>query len=632
MTSYNRWYHTVRDQQGNAINGASVTVYNAGTPTQSNIWNPASDDSNPQSMSNPYVTDATGRFGFMAQDGEYDLVIQGGAMAQQNFRITLSTATAGVGGVPATDLADTSSTALGDALVGVKSTLTGGVARTQDGKNADAVSTFDFMTPAQIADIKAGTASLDVTTALQAAIDAVSPGLLYLPPGIYKTTTPLTLRSGLHLVGAGYGAANQGPIGSSIIQNAVSDLFANDATGLTGMVFEGFTAKSLPGGSHIFNLNGAGAVTNSEWKNLVLIQNNATKSVLTSTSAGGFFANWLHNFSYYYAASSTTPALNLANPFLSHVSIQDFYSYGSNTAAGTYSIGMEGTGGTPGYACRVVNGVFEQPGGGGINLLSITTSEISNCMSWDMSVVPANPFINVNKSATTAGGSSVLIKGCRSVAGNASFPDLKFDGPTCTVSVDTSYLGYVDGTTTTSANFLTIRNSAVLNIANFRWTAEGSYLPSASVPLGTYLYASGINNTIISKQDTSGNLTILGGFSGGSLTQTGANSSLSLKGNRSAADAGPDVALNSTATRTAGNLAVFQNNGANQAAVNWSGGIQAGALNAGGIAASSAIYSGTGVPSNTYGVNGDFCLRSDTPGTANQRLYVKAAGSWTGIL
>ena len=39
-----------------------------------------------------------------------------------------------------------------------------------------------------------------------------------------------------------------------------------------------------------------------------------------------------------------------------------------------------------------------------------------------------------------------------------------------------------------------------------------------------------------------------------------------------------------------------------------------------------------GAPNNANGSNGDFYLRNDTPGTANQRLYVKIAGAWTGIL
>jgi hypothetical protein len=44
------------------------------------------------------------------------------------------------------------------------------------------------------------------------------------------------------------------------------------------------------------------------------------------------------------------------------------------------------------------------------------------------------------------------------------------------------------------------------------------------------------------------------------------------------------------------------------------------------------IYSGSGAPASTLGNNGDFYFRIDTPGTANQRLYVKSAGAWAGIV
>lgn len=51
-----------------------------------------------------------------------------------------------------------------------------------------------------------------------------------------------------------------------------------------------------------------------------------------------------------------------------------------------------------------------------------------------------------------------------------------------------------------------------------------------------------------------------------------------------------------------------------------------------GLSQSGAVYQGSGAPSNSNGNNGDVYFRTDTPGTANQRLYVKAAGAWTGIL
>jgi hypothetical protein len=45
-----------------------------------------------------------------------------------------------------------------------------------------------------------------------------------------------------------------------------------------------------------------------------------------------------------------------------------------------------------------------------------------------------------------------------------------------------------------------------------------------------------------------------------------------------------------------------------------------------------SMWSTTGAPSNAMGANGDFCMRIDTPTTANQRIYVKSAGAWVGIL
>jgi hypothetical protein len=54
------------------------------------------------------------------------------------------------------------------------------------------------------------------------------------------------------------------------------------------------------------------------------------------------------------------------------------------------------------------------------------------------------------------------------------------------------------------------------------------------------------------------------------------------------------------------------------------------AANAMQVSNASSIFSGSGAPSG--GANGDYYLRTDTPGTANQRLYVKSAGTWVGIL
>lgn len=82
---------------------------------------------------------------------------------------------------------------------------TGAVTRTVESKLRDYVSAFDFMTAAQTADVKSNAATLDVTTALQAAIDScVATGRpLYLPQGVYKITSSLSTAGSLKLQGAG---------------------------------------------------------------------------------------------------------------------------------------------------------------------------------------------------------------------------------------------------------------------------------------------------------------------------------------------------------------------------------------------------------------------------------------------
>ncbi len=89
-------------------------------------------------------------------------------------------------------LADALGLGNGDALVGVKAPLTGATARTQHSKNADTVSVFDWMTEAEITDVRSNTgASATVMAAIQKAVDAVSAkggGTIFFPAGVYRFT------------------------------------------------------------------------------------------------------------------------------------------------------------------------------------------------------------------------------------------------------------------------------------------------------------------------------------------------------------------------------------------------------------------------------------------------------------
>jgi len=110
------------------------------------------------------------------------------------------------------DLSNTSDTTLGDALIGFKQStssgaLTGATARTVHGKLQDVISVFDFMSAAEIADVAAGSLTVDVSAAIQAAIDAVAGlggGTIYFPSGKYRCESAISVTGiGVKLVGQG---------------------------------------------------------------------------------------------------------------------------------------------------------------------------------------------------------------------------------------------------------------------------------------------------------------------------------------------------------------------------------------------------------------------------------------------
>jgi len=80
---------------------------------------------------------------------------------------------------------------------------TGAVATTVQVKLRQSVSVFDFLTSAQIADVQANTAAVNVTAGFQAAINyAQTSGYgLYIPAGTYKTSTTLSITARIHMFG-----------------------------------------------------------------------------------------------------------------------------------------------------------------------------------------------------------------------------------------------------------------------------------------------------------------------------------------------------------------------------------------------------------------------------------------------
>jgi hypothetical protein len=99
----------------------------------------------------------------------------------------------------------------------------GAVARTFQDKDRDTVSVFDYMTSAQIADVKAGTLLVDVTTPIQTAINT---GFnVFFPKGSYLITTALSVTA------AGQSLYGESKASTRIAQNSVGEhgIFVNNA-------------------------------------------------------------------------------------------------------------------------------------------------------------------------------------------------------------------------------------------------------------------------------------------------------------------------------------------------------------------------------------------------------------------
>ena len=188
------------DGNGKPYAGGSVYFYIPATTTLKNTWQDAA-----QTVlnTNPVILDGDGRA----------IIFGSGAYRQQLYdansnlvwdQLTYSPATDAVGPSILAQLVDTTDPANGDALIGVKQPFTGAVGTTQHEYNAERYSVFNAMTPAQIADVQAGTFTQDVTAAINVAISAAAilGKRLFVPAGLYKIVpaTGVTSEAGAETV------------------------------------------------------------------------------------------------------------------------------------------------------------------------------------------------------------------------------------------------------------------------------------------------------------------------------------------------------------------------------------------------------------------------------------------------
>lgn len=139
---------------------------------------------------------------------------------------------------------DTLTGSTGAASVGYTPTGTGAVSTNLQEKLRQSASVFDYMTAAQIVDVQTNTAAIDVSTAIQNALN--SGKAIYVPEGTYRVTSTLFLKDGATFTGAGrqktiiksevVGAplfsVNTDPI--SFVYMADMKLMGNNLTGASG--------------------------------------------------------------------------------------------------------------------------------------------------------------------------------------------------------------------------------------------------------------------------------------------------------------------------------------------------------------------------------------------------------------
>lgn len=176
---------------GQPLAGGTLNTYAAGTSVPQATYTTSS---GLIAHANPIVLDSSGRVPaggeiWLTSGAIYKFVLKDSA---GNLIQTLDNVGAGI------DSASLTSSG-GSALIGFIQSGSGTVATTVQSKLREAVSAFDYMTAAQIADVQGGAGLLDVTAAVQAAIDSGKP--VFLPYGTYKLATPLKVQSGNVLLG-----------------------------------------------------------------------------------------------------------------------------------------------------------------------------------------------------------------------------------------------------------------------------------------------------------------------------------------------------------------------------------------------------------------------------------------------
>lgn len=335
-----------------------------------------------------------------------------------------------------------------------------------------------------------GNGVTDDTAAIVAAQTALvdqGGGTLFFTRGKTYKATGVPMVPGVTYAGSGRSDINQIDQPGAKLQSATGNIFVNTGSTISAVQFEDLWIESLPGGGHIFDWSSAGLVAKVEISGVTLVQNNIGKSIVNGTSAGGVFSIWMHDFEYKFADGNTVPALLFQAPTVNSITIERFWSTPATALlASNYSILIEST--NPGGGainCFVRDGVFEQPRGGCVRMLSCVNSAVEDSAGYDLLVAPDNEAFYLGKGASGPPSAICWFKGVRSTTGTTGKPDFKVDSSVVgqgTVNVDCCSFAYADG-----GGALPVTNFRACDIANYQniaYTSMGAS-PGLDLHFGT---------------------------------------------------------------------------------------------------------------------------------------------------
>ena len=174
------------DANGDPLVGGKIYFYLSGTNIPADTWSTAAGGT---PNSNPVILNSAAE-AVIWGTGSYRQVVH-------DVNDNLIWDTEVIASVSSTELAQPD----GSSLVGWLQGGTGAVPRTVLQKLKDFVCVFDFMTEAQISDVKLGNRTLDVTAAVQLAVTSAS--RIYFPAGSYRLDSSVTGASDKLIYGDG---------------------------------------------------------------------------------------------------------------------------------------------------------------------------------------------------------------------------------------------------------------------------------------------------------------------------------------------------------------------------------------------------------------------------------------------